>query len=232
VSLFSRLITSPTTILILILFTDLWLMPQDNLHITAMEMTHSKTEKEIQHLVNCMMHSIPSIVSHTLAHRTRLIKPMISYDASAIALSWVPAAGECLSSGRTAEDDAFTYHHLRRDLHHLCTQTGVAVDSRYVVPSSHLTIGRFIEKEDFEESDDEEDSDEEEEKEVDSEKVARLIAKIDQLNAFLEKEYWPKADGKIKEGGEWLVGQEKGLDCRMGTLWYGEGESVKVGEGF
>jgi hypothetical protein len=28
------------------------------------------------------------------------------------------------------------------------------------------------------------------------------------------------------------VGQEKGLDCRQGTLWYGGGETIRIGKGF
>lgn len=210
---------------------DLWLMPRDCLHITALEITHSKNAQEIQHLINCMRSQIPSIVDHTFAHRARLIKPMISYDASAIALSWVPAAGEALPPGRTADDDEFTYHHLRRDLHHLCTETGVQVDSRYVVPSSHLTIGRFVETSDFEEEDDEDE--EEEEGTLDPEKIEALVEKIEEINRLLERDYWPKGDGKgIKEGGEWVVGQEVGLVCQFGTLWYGGGESVAEGKGF
>ncbi|KAF2711783.1 hypothetical protein K504DRAFT_428547 [Pleomassaria siparia CBS 279.74] len=218
---------------------NLWLMPQECLHITALELTHSKTAPEIQHLINCMSTAIPNIVSHTQDHRARLIKPLISYDASAIALSFVPGAGESLPKGRTVKDDDYTYHHLRRDLHHLCTQTGVQVDSRYVVPSSHLTIGRFIVSKDLETAG-----------KPDPKKMERLIKKIEQINALLERDYWPRGIGEanedvdeddddeeeeedeIEEGGEWLVGKETGLTCRFGTLWYGGGEAIASGKGF
>lgn len=186
-------------------------MPRDNLHITALEITHSKTAEEIEKLVEMMQERIPTITDYTYSHRTRLIKPMIGYDASALALSFVPAAGEDLPAGRSLEDDRYTYHHLRRDLYNLCKDTGVAVDSRYVVPSSHLTIGRFIDPEEFNTDTGS----------YDAEKMAAFIAKIEEINGWLQKEFWPEFnDGKIPEGGEYIVGEEKGLVCHMGKLWY------------
>ncbi|CAI6335507.1 unnamed protein product [Periconia digitata] len=201
----------------------LWLMPRDNLHITALEITHSKTAGEIEQLVDMMQPKIPSITDYTYSHRTRLIKPMIGYDASALALSFVPAAGEGLPQGRSLADDAYTYHHLRRDLFTLCKETGVAVDSRYVVPSSHLTIGRFIDSKDFANDT----------APYDGQKMEGFIQKIEEINSWLQKEFWPEFnDGKIPDGGNWILGEEKGLHCRMGRLWYGDGKSVSEGRGF
>lgn len=198
-------------------------MPRDCQHITALEVTHSKTAEEIQKLVDQMREKVPPITDYTCKHRVRLIKPTIGYDASALALSFVPAAGEGLHSGRTEENDKFTYHHLRRDLFGLVQDTGVTVDSRYVVPSSHLTIGRFITTEDFADH----------EGSPDPAKMATFIKKIEEINAWLEKEFWPEHnDGKIPDGGEFNLGEETGLDFRMGTLWYGGGKSVHRGKGF
>ncbi|KAF2688014.1 AAA-domain-containing protein [Lentithecium fluviatile CBS 122367] len=194
---------------------NLWLMPQDCLHITALEITHSKTTEEIQQLVETMREKIPSIANYTHDHRARLVKPMVGFDASALALSFVPAAGEGLPSGRTAEDDKYTYHHLRRDLFSLCRETGVSVDSRYVVPSSHLTVGRFINPKDFEDD----------AGAYDARKMQAFVSKIEEINAWLRKEFWPEFnEGHIPDGGNWLLGEEQGLACRMGTLWYGGGE--------
>lgn len=202
---------------------NLWLMPRDCLHITALEVTHSKKAAEIQQLVDQMRAKVPAIADYTSQHRVRLIRPTIGYDASALALSFVPAAGEGLHSGRTLEDDKFTYHHLRRDLYGLCEDTGVKVDSRYVVPSSHLTIGRFIKASDFAD----------EKGSPDPKKMEMFIEKIEEINNRLEKEFWPEHnDGEIPVGGEFNLGQETGLDYRMGTLWYGGGESVHRGKGF
>lgn len=67
---------------------------------------------------------------------------------------------------------------------------------------------------------------------VDRGKVKNLVEKIEEINAWLEKEYWPREGEEIRAGGEWIVGEEKGLDCRRGTLWYGGGETVRLGKGF
>lgn len=120
-------------------------MPQDCLHITALEVTHSKKAEEIQQIVDKMGGNVGGIADYTVGHRARLIKPMIGFDASALALSFVPAAGEASARGRTKADDAYTYHHLRRDLFNRCQDIGVAVDSRYVVPvSSYWQAGLAI----------------------------------------------------------------------------------------
>ncbi|KAF1942481.1 hypothetical protein EJ02DRAFT_375478 [Clathrospora elynae] len=202
---------------------NLWIMPWDRLHITALEVTHTKTAPEIQQLVHQVRNKIPTITDYTYDHRVRLIKPLISYDASALALSFVPAAGEGLHSSRTSEDDKFTYHHLRRDLFGLCRDAGLKVESRYVVPSSHLTIGRFINSRDLED----------EGGSSDPQRIKALIEKIEEINSWLKKEFWPEHnDGRIPDGGEFNVGQEKGLHCRTGTLWYGGGEAVHCGKGY
>ncbi|CAN9474711.1 unnamed protein product [Alternaria alternata] len=175
---------------------NLWLMPRDNLHITALEITHSKTAPEIQKLVDGVQDKIPAITDFTHDHRTRLIKPLIGYDASAIALSFVPAASEGLHSGRTPEDDKFTYHHLRRDLFSMCRDAGLQVESRYVVPSSHLTIGRFIHTKDFEDGTGS----------PDAQKTKALIDKIEEINAWLEKSIGPnttKARYLLVESSTW-----------------------------
>lgn len=49
---------------------------------------------------------------------------------------------------------------------------------------------------------------------------------------WLEETFWPQEGGERNDEGEWVVGQEKGLDCRRGQLWYGGGETVNLGKGF
>ncbi|KAK4539673.1 hypothetical protein LTR36_010436 [Oleoguttula mirabilis] len=198
----------------------LWTTPSLNLHMTALEITHSLTAEEIDALVKIMLPSLPDVTGYTFGHRARLVKPVVSYDAQALALSFLPAAGE---PGRSANGDTYTYHHLRRDLHSQAQATGVTVASRYVIPSAHLTIARFITKRDFEGLDG---------GKVDHAKMEKLVTTIGEVNQWLEAEYWPSADG-IREGGEWIVGEDKGLECRKGALWYGSGgETVHLGKGF
>jgi hypothetical protein len=184
-------------------------MPSTSLHMTALEITHSLTAPEIEAFVAQMQPILSTMANYTLTHRARLVKPVISFDAQALALSFLPAAGE---GGRSLEDDGYSYHHLRRDLFTQAAAGGVKVGSRYVVPSAHLTIARFIKAQDFE--------------------MEALMRVVGELNEWLEREFWPKEDG-IKSGGEWVVGEEKGLEVRKGTLWYGGGgETVVLGEGF
>ncbi|KAK4498224.1 hypothetical protein PRZ48_010881 [Zasmidium cellare] len=199
---------------------NLWVMPPNSLHMTALEITHSLTAPEIDALVEQMLPHADTVTNYTLNHRSRLVRPMVSFDAQALALSWLPADAE---PGRSEEEDKYTYHHLRRDLFTLASNTGVKVASRYVIPTAHLTIGRFIQTADFEGQDGK----------VDGEKVKKLVEKIEEINEWLQG-FWPKeGGGKIKEGGEWVVGQEKGLEFRKGALWYGGGgETVMVGKGF
>lgn len=217
-------------------------MPSTNLHLTALEVTHSRTLSEIQSLVSILHPKVSTITDYTFsaAHRARLIKPMLTYDASAIALSYLPAGG-------VEKRDKYTYHHLRRDIWEMTSDTsatnmagsadgdsaqsatgpGVRVESRYVVPSAHLTIARFVTNRDTTKK-------RTETGEVDVEVMRRLVERIDTINETLERDYWPlgeQEDG-IKDGGQWVVGEEQGLDCRWGTLWYGDGETVRLGRGF
>ena len=186
---------------------------------------------------------------------------MLSYDTAAIALSFVPAAGEGLSSTSSStrtiqnakgidldppnateteivRDDSYTYHHLRRSLYDLCTETGVEVASRYTVPSAHLTIARFVSQKDIsvqQNGNDRKEQELENTVSIDTEKVKQLIDKIEKVNAWLQDKFWPKESGEeeaIEKAGEWIVGEEKGLDCRKGTLWYGGGETIRLGNGF
>ncbi|KAI4136567.1 MAG: hypothetical protein LQ341_005547, partial [Variospora aurantia] len=109
--------------------------------MTALEITFSLTAPEISTFIHQLSPAIPAITDYTHSHSARLVKPMLSYDTAAIALSFVPAA---------EAEDGYSYHHLRRDLYDLATSTGVEVASRYVVPSAHLTVARFVNQDDVE----------------------------------------------------------------------------------
>ena len=204
-------------------------MPLDHLHMTALEITHSRTAEEIDKIVKGILPCIGSITDYTYQHRASLIKPMLSYDEAAVALSFVPAAEEAYNWDSTAHaGHHYTYHHLRRDLYSLCREAGTVVDSRYSVPSSHVTIGRFITAEDHACLDERTGS-----WVPDRENMARWIDGIDRINAWLRAEYWPDDRNTVpKPGSQWVVGEEQGLDCRYGTLWYGGGTTIRIGQGF
>jgi len=198
-------------------------MPPQNLHTTVLEVAHSLTEKEIEEIVQIFEASqdvtAAQIAEYPVTHKSRLLKPMISFDASAMALSFVPAAGENLQVGDKSDD--YSYHHLRRDVFQMVRQAQLPVASRYIVPSAHVTIARFINNEDFLVQG-------AEGVELDHARVELLVDKIETLNKRLENEFWPQVDGTFPEGGEWIVGQQN-LVIRRGRLWYGGGETVSMG---
>lgn len=196
-------------------------MPQDNLHMTVLEITHSLTKPEITTLVERLEPVIETVTDYSLDHRARLIKPMISYDSSAVALSFVPAAGE----GAVLSADSYTYHHLRQDIFDICSATGCQIASRYTVPSAHLTICRFVTEKEFTRHTSAEVA-------PDHIQVAAFVQTIDRINEWLQETYWPREDRVIPEAGRWIVGQEKGLDMCRGTLWYGDCERIHLGRGF
>jgi hypothetical protein len=201
--------------------------------MTTLEVTHSREPEEISALVSILRPALQSIVSLPFHRRSRLVKPILSHDLAAIALSFLPAVDEPLLSPPSTEPPVgvqqglgedgtntlssgarYTYHHLRRDVFDLIQKAGTDVRSRYVVPSAHITLGRFLTQEDH----------------ATPEMRERWVHAIDEINTWLETEVWNNVDGVFC--GEWLVGQERGLDAHAGALWYGGGRSVLQGEGF
>ncbi|KAJ0414721.1 RNA ligase/cyclic nucleotide phosphodiesterase [Aspergillus carlsbadensis] len=202
----------------------LWLMPLENLHTTILEVAHSRTEAEIETLVQTLQSSTEvtasQIASYPISHPTRLVKPMVSFDSAALALSFVPVAEDVASAA--GETDQYTYHHLRRDIWDLARRADIPVASRYVVPSAHVTIARFISQTGFAAEDGEDGA-----VTVDYAQVKRFVDKIEEINRKIEAEYWPRDGESVPAGGEWVVGRE-GLVIRRGRVWYGGGEDVPL----
>jgi len=195
-------------------------MPLNRLHMNVFEITHSRTAEEIDTLEAQLSPKVSQIVDWTFDHRARLVRPLLGYDSSAIALTYVPAAGESLGEDQR-ERDRYSYHHLRRDICDLCMQTGVPITSRYTVPSAHLTVARIVSQRDYIRADGR----------PDPSKMQKWVTALEEINDWLRREYWPKDNEHVKNGGEWIVGQEKGLDHRRGTLWYGGGKTIILGKG-
>jgi hypothetical protein len=198
-------------------------MPPQRMHMTTLEVAFSRTPPEIATLIDKVRPRVAELANFTYAHRARLVKPMISYDLSAFALSFVPASGETVIFPNTAplhdgekvhDGDSYTYHHLRKDVYDLAQSMDLPIDSRYVVPSAHITLGRHLTQDDHRTP------------------VLRQkwIDTIERINRRLQSELWDRPEGKYP--GEWIVGQERGLDVRAGVLWYGGGRTIMVGEGF
>ena len=200
-------------------------MPLDCLHMTVLEITHSTTAPVIDNLLRILQPGLQDIADFPSRHTTRLVKPMLGFDASALALTFVPAADEGATSEKKnlAATNPYSYHHLRRDIYDLSKHTGVEIASRYTVLSAHLTVARITSATSF--SKEATDS-----LSVEPLLIRRWLSCIDKINAWLEDEFWPKSDGNIKAGGEWIVGQERGLECRKGICWYGGGQTAAFGK--
>ena len=140
-------------------------------------------------------------------------------------MSFLPAAGEAVRSPAPVppdttggvpviQGDQYTYHHLRRDVFDLVHAGGVEVASRYQVPSAHITLGRYLCQDEH----------------ATPGMRENWIRAVAAANHWLQTEVWDREDGRFV--GEWVVGQEKGLDARSGALWYGGGRTINLGEGF
>lgn len=195
------------------------------MHMTVLEVAMCKTPQEIASTIAAIQPSLPAIVSHTFSHRCRLLRPQLSFDLSAFALSFVPASGESsvypsLTAANVELDiesrDSYTYHHLRRCIYDKVRASGVEVGSRYQVPSAHITLGRFLSNKDHDTE----------------QKRSNWVKAIDITNKWLMNECWSQHDASTEFIGEWIVGQQTGLDARSGTLWYGGGQTVELGKGF
>ncbi|PYH95738.1 hypothetical protein BO71DRAFT_350572 [Aspergillus ellipticus CBS 707.79] len=209
---------------------SVWFTPSNQLHTTTLEIASCRPQPEVEELVSHLQGSgvVPDLADYTFHHRTRLVKPMVSYDATAMALSFLPAAGEETSAAQTATDDSYTYHHLRRDVSHLVMATGLQMRPRYIALSAHITIARLITQDGFVLKNPEQEAG----GIVDRERVAALVERVEKINEKLREKYWPREDGGMPAKGEWFVGQGKGLEFCTGTSFYGGGEAVLTGKGF
>ncbi|CUS09221.1 unnamed protein product [Tuber aestivum] len=174
-----------------------WCMPREKLHMTALEISHSKTQEFIDTYVDILVPQLPEILSLQTRNRTVLVEPMVSFDAVGIAISFVPA-----------EACNYSYHHLRRDLYSMVAATGVEITSRYALPSAHITIGRFTTAGNHHPTEG-------------GVPIKKWLERIGEINKWLEKV-------QVK----WTLGEEVGMVCQAGRLWYGDGETVMMGEGF
>ncbi|KAG0638337.1 RNA ligase/cyclic nucleotide phosphodiesterase [Tuber brumale] len=108
-------------------------MPRERLHMTASELSHSVPCELISTYIEILRPQLPDILSLQTRNRTALVKPVVSCDAAAMEISFVPGEGRGCS-----------YHHLRCDLYNMVAATGVEVATWYALPPAYITIGRFV----------------------------------------------------------------------------------------
>lgn len=190
--------------------------------MTTLEMMPARTAPEVDDLVALLQENAPlqELVNYTQTHHARLGRPIVSYDASALALSFIPIAESGDGEPFQAGDSSYTYHHLRSDLYDMVTQAGCHIVARYNVPSAHLTIARFTVPVGGDQS-----------MELESlcRRAARIVETIEDINLELSSNEWKRFGHPSR--GEWTVGQERGLELNKGMTWYGTGNAILTGEG-
>lgn len=200
-----RLINAQTTGGAAVRGKQLWTMPRESLHITVLEVVHSTTPAAVESLIQTIgMQHLERMVDYPAGKGVRLGKPFLSFDKAALAVSFLPIEG--------GGDRDYTYHHLRGDLWGMLRKRGIDVSSRYIVPSAHLTVGRFIETGPAGTG-------------SVAKEMERWIKAIDEINDWLEKNGEQYMRGDDGEGQSfWEI--DTPLDLRKGLLWYGGGQTV------
>lgn len=171
----------------------LWLVAPADLHMTVLEIAHSGPAEAVDAVIDGLANAGARDAVRLGAQPARLVRPLLSIDDAAVALTFVPAAA----------GGGYSYHHLRRDAWERVRAAGAGVASRYVVPSAHITVARFVGQTDHE----------------DRERMQRWIEGLETANEWLRH-----------TDVEWGVGAETGLVLRKGRVWYGGGETVAQGE--
>lgn len=165
---------------------DLYLVPRTDLHLSVIELSHRHTVPQLRSVADQIGPSrIQDILDQVteLSNRPGLVEPKISFDKMGIALNYIPS-----------DSDAYTYHHLRSDMHATALESGIAIDMCYTAPSAHITIGRFIGNSFFETA-------------GASNKFVQLVKDIN--------------DEQESRQGAWAVGESQGLEMQLGYLKFG-----------
>lgn len=131
--------------------------------------------------------------------------PALSYDASAMALSFLPFCPPApISPPNYAHPP--TYLHYRRSLYHRaaflsdpCSSSSTLTlpQSRYTLPSAHITLARFV-------------------RAIPGEKVERLLQELDAIIEVVRQE--------LEESLIWRI--EGPLHVKFGRIWYGGGKAL------
>lgn len=196
---------------------NLWLTPQDCLHMTVIVVALSITPKELVDKTIKFKPCLKKLASIFHGQQIRLVKPKLSFNEGGVALSFVPAADEETQDSRTKTTD-YTYLHLRRDIFALCSEKGVDAETQKGATACHITLARFITQEDHNRNGN-----------PSQEAMASWVTGIEEINEMLAQKYWPHEGSVPPESGSWVIDGRRSLDIRAGTIWYGGGQSLDLG---
>lgn len=196
---------------------NLWLTPQDCLHMTVIVVALSITPKELVDKTIKFKPCLKKLASIFHGQQIRLVKPKLSFNEGGVALSFVPAADEETQDSRTKTTD-YTYLHLRRDIFALCSEKGVDAETQKGATACHITLARFITQEDHNRNGN-----------PSQEAMASWVTGIEEINEMLAQKYWPHEGSVPPDSGSWVIDGRRSLDIRAGTIWYGGGQSLDLG---
>ncbi|CCT72946.1 uncharacterized protein FFUJ_12844 [Fusarium fujikuroi IMI 58289] len=195
---------------------NLWLTPQDCLHMTVIVVALSITPKELVDKTIKFKPCLKKLASIFHGQQIRLVKPKLSFNEGGVALSFVPAADEETQDSRTKTTD-YTYLHLRRDIFALCSEKGVDAETQKGATACHITLARFITQEDHSRNGN-----------PSQEAMAFWVTGIEEINEMLAQKYWPHEGSVPPDSGSWVIDGRRSLDIRAGTIWYGGGQSLDL----
>lgn len=189
----------------------LWLMPRECLHMTALEINNSEPIEKVLKNMELIKPHVDQLLNPA-GETPILMRPLVCFDASALALTFVPIdhpvdhKKEETDVTATPKEIQTGYTHYRAQLYETVTKVaGIDVDSRYQVPSAHITIARFV-------------------KEIPPEAIDAILNQVKELNAWLDESY--SDPNKFS----WKIREERANVCRYGRLWYGGGTSEGTGK--
>ena len=163
----------------------LWLPPPHYLHITVYEVTHSRTAEQLQPLLAAVRSHESQLFSALPVDRVRFDSPLLNYETSTVALTLLPVD--------VGDYDITT---LRAEVGERLSAVGVQWEGRYVAPTAHITIGRFIRSQ------------------LQRATMEQWLAKLDELRD--ECRQWQ---------GEWCLAHGS-LQVMTAASWYGHGTVV------
>ncbi|KAG8989004.1 hypothetical protein FRB94_001781 [Tulasnella sp. JGI-2019a] len=156
---------------------SIWCPEPHALHMTIYEVTHSRTSDDLELYLNRIRQHREGLFDLPF-DKVTLDAPLVNFDASAVAFSFLPL------------DSPYSYQHLRSDVFQRLSKIGVTWEGRYILPSAHITIARFIST-DF----------------LQATTMQKWVELIDQLSAECEdsKETWNLGEGiaEISTGRSW-----------------------------
>jgi 2'-5' RNA ligase len=107
---------------------DQYYYPPSDLHLTLVEICHSRTPEEVFHIADVVGPETSRIAA--TASVPKVDSPMLVFDSRAIALNFLPADG--------------TLQNTRQSILEGLVNIGISVDSRHEAKSAHVTLMRYI----------------------------------------------------------------------------------------